>query len=54
VGRAGAADADEQEHRPAAEVANQIQRRDRSLGSAPDRVQESRQRQVIDVVAGPR
>ena len=45
-------DADEQEHRPAAEVAGQVQRRDRPFAGAADRVQHAVERDVVDVVSG--
>ena len=45
-------DPDEQEHRPAAEVADQVQRRNRTLAGAADGVQHTVERDVVDVVAG--
>ncbi len=44
--------ADEQEHRPAAEVADEVQRRHRPLAGPADRVQHAVERDVVDVVAG--
>lgn len=43
----------EQEHRAAAEVADQVERRRRRLTGSPDRIQHTGQREVVDVVAGP-
>ena len=45
-------DADDQEHRAAAEVADQVQRRHRPLVLPADGVQDAVQRDVVDVVAG--
>src|SRR5690606_37737618 len=42
------------EHRPPAEVADEIDRRDRSLAaSSSDRVQHSGHRKIVDIVTGP-
>ena len=48
----GGEDSDEQEHRPATEVAGQVERRHRRLVLASDRVQHTGERDVVDVVTG--
>jgi hypothetical protein len=47
-----ARDAEGQQHPAAAEVADQVERRHRGLAAAADRVEGSRQGDVVDVVAG--
>ena len=46
------ADAEGEQHRPAAEVADHVERRHRALTLAADRVERARQGDVVDVVAG--
>ncbi len=44
--------AHDEEHRPAAEVAGQVERRHRTIVLAADRVEQTGERDVVDVVSG--
>ena len=46
--------AEGEEHAAAAEVAHQVQRRHRRLAGPADRLERAGERDVVDVVAGPR
>src|SRR6266508_4596181 len=48
----GAGDAEGEQHAAAAEVAEQVERRQRRLATAAERVQRAGEREVVDVVAG--
>ena len=49
-----AGDAEREQHPAAAEVADEVERRDRCAARAPDRVEHAGERDVVDVVAGAR
>ena len=49
-----AGDAEREQHAAAAEIAHQVQRRNRRLAGAADGVQRAAERDVVDVVSGAR